>query len=140
MHEGRAGRMWLMALSPVIPTLRYRDASAAITFLVEGLEFRLTARYPADGEPVDHAELVRGDGMVMVGSVSAAELELPVGGSSIYLVVDTDADVDRLYERAIDAGAADVIAPRAEDYGGRGASVRDVEGNAWSIGSYRPDA
>lgn len=129
-----------MALSPVIPTLRYRDASAAIAFLVHGLEFRLTARYPPDGEPVDHAELVRGDGMVMVGSASAAELELPVGGSSIYVVVDSDAEVDRLYEQAVDAGGTSVIAPRNEDYGGRGASVRDAEGNAWSIGSYRPEA
>ena len=112
----------------------------AIAFLVEGLEFRLSARYPEDGEQVDHAELLRGDGMVMLGSMSAAELQLPVGGSSVYLVVDTDDEVDRLHERAVKAGAINVIAPRNEDYGGRGASVRDAEGNAWSIGSYRPDA
>ena len=132
--------MCRMAVSPVIPTLRYRDASAAITFLVEGLEFRLSARYPEDGEQVDHAELLRGDGMVMLGSMSAAELQPPVGGSSVYLVVATDDEVDRLHERAVKAGAINVIAPRNEDYGGRGASVRDAEGNAWSIGSYRPDA
>jgi uncharacterized glyoxalase superfamily protein PhnB len=132
--------MRAMSLSPVVPTLRYRDASSAISFLVEGLEFRLTARYPEDGEPVDHAELVRGDGMVMVGTAGAGELELPIGGSSIYLVVDADDEVDRLYQRAIDAGATAVIAPRNEDYGGRGAAVRDAEGNTWSVGSYQPVA
>jgi len=129
-----------MSLSPVIPTLRYRDASAAITFLVDGLGFRLTARYPEEGNPVDHAELVRGNGMVMLGSASSADLQLPVGGASVYLIVDADDEVDRLYAMAVRAGAGSEIEPRNEDYGGRGASVRDAEGNAWSIGSYRPNA
>ena len=94
-----------MSLSPVIPTLRYRDASAAITFLVDGLGFRLTARYPEEGNPVDHAELVRGNGMVMLGSASSADLQLPVGGASVYLIVDADDEVDRLYAMAVRAGA-----------------------------------
>lgn len=128
-----------MPLSPVIPTLRYRDATSAITFLVEGLGFRLIAKYPEDGERVDHAELVRGDGMVMLGSAGAGELHVPIGGSSVYLIVDSDEQVDSLHRQTIDAGATTVIEPRDEDYGGRGASVRDAEGNTWSIGSYRPD-
>jgi uncharacterized glyoxalase superfamily protein PhnB len=130
--------MAAMSLSPVIPTLRYHDAASAITFLVDGLEFRLTARYPEVGAVVDHAELVRGDGMVMLGSTGAGELEIPVGGSSVYLIVDTDDEVDRLHGQAVDAGATSIMAPRDEDYGGRNASVRDTEGNMWSVGSYRP--
>jgi uncharacterized glyoxalase superfamily protein PhnB len=27
---------------------------------------------------------------------------------------------------------------RDEDYGGRGGTVADAEGNLWSVGSYRP--
>lgn len=125
-------------MSPVIPTLRVRDARSAITFLVDGLGFRLTFCYPEDGELVDHAELVRGDGMVMLGSTGVGELDVPAGGSSVYLIVDSDEEVDRLCRQAVDAGATTVIEPRSEDYGGRGASVRDADGNAWSIGSYRP--
>ena len=128
-----------MALSPVIPTLRYRDAPSAITFLVDGLGFRLTARYPEDGDHVDHAELVRGDGMVMLGSAGVGELDTPTGGASVYLIVDSDEDVDRLHRQALEAGATTVIEPRDEDYGGRDASVRDADGNTWSIGSYRPN-
>lgn len=123
-------------MSPVIPSLRYRDAPAAITFLVDGLGFRLTARYPEDGKTVDHAELVRGDGMVMLGSAHSGEL--PIGGASIYLIVDSDEEVDRLHGRAVAAGGTTVTEPRNEDYGGRGASVRDAEGNTWSVGSYQP--
>ncbi len=127
-----------MPLSPVIPTLRYRDASSAISFLVDGLAFRLIARYPEDGERIDHAELVRGDGMVMLGSAGVGELDVPIGGASVYLIVDSDEEVDRLHRQAVDAGATTVIEPSNEDYGGRGASVRDADGNTWSIGSYRP--
>ena len=129
-----------MPVSPVIPALRYRDAAAALTFLTDGLEFRLTARYPETGDPVEHAELVRGEGMVMLGTAGAGELETPVGGSSVYLVVDTDEEVDRLHARAVEAGATSLRAPRNEDYGGRGAAVQDSEGNVWSVGSYRPTA
>jgi uncharacterized glyoxalase superfamily protein PhnB len=128
-----------MPLSRVIPTLRYRDAPAAITFLVDGLGFRLTARYPEDGERVDHAELVLGDGMVMLGSAGTGELNTPIGGASVYLIVDSDEEVDRLHQKAVDAGATAVVEPRNEDYGGRDASVRDADGNTWSIGSYRPN-
>jgi uncharacterized glyoxalase superfamily protein PhnB len=127
-----------MSVSPVIPSLRFRDARSAITFLVDGLGFRLTFCFPEEGERVEHAELVRGEGMVMLGSAGGRELALPVGGASIYLIVDSDQEVDRLYRQAVDAGATPTIEPRDEDYGGRGASITDADGNAWSIGSYRP--
>lgn len=77
--------------------------------------------------------------MVMLDSAGTAELQTPLGGASVYLIVDTDDEVDRLHGRAVEAGATTVMAPRDEDYGGRGASVRDAEGNTWSIGSYRPE-
>jgi uncharacterized glyoxalase superfamily protein PhnB len=52
---------------------------------------------------------------------------------SVYLVSD---DPDGLFERA-DAAGAEVIRPlRDEDYGSRGFSIRDPEGNLWSIGTY----
>lgn len=127
-----------MSVSPVIPTLRVRDARSAITFLVVGLGFRLNFCYPEDGDRVEHAELVRGAGMVMLGSAGGRELDLSTGGASVYLIVDSDQEVDRLYRQAVDAGATTAIEPRDEDYGGRGAAIRDADGNTWSIGSYRP--
>jgi uncharacterized glyoxalase superfamily protein PhnB len=44
---------------------------------------------------------------------------------------------DALYERAMAAGAELVQGLRDEDYGARGFSVRDPEGNIWSFGTYR---
>ena len=52
------------------------------------------------------------------------------------LVVASDADVDRVLDAAIAAGATVARPPSNEEYGGRNAIVRDSEGNLWSIDSY----
>ncbi len=44
---------------------------------------------------------------------------------------------DALFERATAAGAEVVRGLEDEDYGSRGFSVRDPEGNLWSFGTYR---
>ncbi len=45
---------------------------------------------------------------------------------------------DAVFDAAVAAGAA-VQRPMVDnDYGGRGGSVLDPEGNHWSIGSYQP--
>jgi uncharacterized glyoxalase superfamily protein PhnB len=52
----------------------------------------------------------------------------------VYIVCD---DPDSLFERATGAGAEVVRGLRDEDYGSRGFTVRDPEGNLWSFGTYR---
>jgi uncharacterized glyoxalase superfamily protein PhnB len=120
----------------VIPTLTYRDADAAVTFLTDA--FGLTEHaVHRDGDAVVHAELRFGDGMVMLGSFDPARAEVNAapGAASIYCILD---DVDGHHARAVAAGATIVREPRDEDYGGRGYSAHDPEGNRWSFGSYRP--
>jgi uncharacterized glyoxalase superfamily protein PhnB len=56
------------------------------------------------------------------------------GMSSIYVVTDAP---DALFDRATAAGAEVVRGLRDEDYGSRGFTVRDPEGNLWSFGTYR---
>ena len=43
---------------------------------------------------------------------------------------------DALFERATAAGAEVARGLRDEDYGSRGFTVRDPEGNLWSFGTY----
>jgi len=98
-----------------------------------------------DPNIVHHAELVWRDRMVMVSSVSdteysrAARLKTAAeaGGptSGLYLVVE---GVDAHADRARAAGADIFSAPEDKDYGGRGYSARDPEGNVWSFGDYDP--
>jgi uncharacterized glyoxalase superfamily protein PhnB len=121
----------------VWPCLNYRDAHAAIRFLEEAFGLVPTAVYEGKERPVEHAELrwPRGGG-VMLGSAlpDGNEFERrPTGGSSIYLVTD---DPDGLYERATAVGASVVRGLVDEDYGSRGFTVADPEGNLWSFGTY----
>ncbi len=129
--------------STVIPTLRYRDAARMLDWLCDVFGFRRHAVYD-DGEGgIAHAELVLGDGMIMLGSArddAFGELQsLPsaLGGNSQspYIVVD---DADAVCRRARAAGADIVIDIKDEDYGGRGFSCRDPEGHLWNVGTYDP--
>ena len=121
----------------VWPSLRYRNARAAIRFLVEAFGFEEVVSYPgADESIVAHAELrwPLGGG-VMLGSAreDSPLAGLPPGTGSVYVVTE---DPDRLYERARAAGATVVRELRDEDYGSRDFTVRDPEGVIWSFGTY----
>ncbi|MEV0801104.1 VOC family protein [Kribbella sp. NPDC050281] len=124
----------------VWPGLHYKDGQAALTFLTEGLGFVLVASYPGAAEgSVAHAELSwPTGGGIMVGSSDAkseadefsALADVP---QSVYLVHD---DPDSLIGRAVAAGAVVVRGLSDADYGSRGFTVRDPEGNIWSVGTY----
>lgn len=121
-------------------TLTFRDADAAVAFL-EVVGFTRRALMTSAPGVVDHAEYAWGDrGGIMFGSAGRRtaddeHLELP-GTSSCYCVVETDEEVDAVYDRALAAGGTSVQAPMDPDYGGRTCTVRDAEGNQWSFGSY----
>ena len=128
----------------IIPTLRYRDAAGAIDWLCKAFGFEAHLVVPGEGESIAHAQLVLGNGMIMLGSAGDDEfgqlqrpLERPDApvSQSPYVIV---ADVDAHHATAVAAGAQVVMAPKDEDYGGRGYSCRDLEGNLWNFGSYNP--
>ncbi|WP_300616496.1 VOC family protein [Dokdonella sp.] len=131
-------------VSTILPCLSYRDAPAAIEWLCRAFGFTKHAVY-AEGDVVHHAELVFGNGMVMLGSVAkpgpwsqyTAQPD-EIGGratQSAYVIVS---DCKAHYERAKAAGAAIVLDYEEKDYGGAGYSCRDLEGHLWSFGSYDP--
>jgi uncharacterized glyoxalase superfamily protein PhnB len=121
----------------VWPTLLYRDANAAIAFLVQAFGFEEAAVYrSADGTLVEHAELRWPEGGgVMLGSArpDSSISDLPPGVGAVYVVVT---DPDALYARAQSGGAQITREIRDEDYGSRGFTARDPEGVIWSFGTY----
>jgi len=121
----------------VWPTLTYRDARAAIRFLVDAFGFEEVVSYPgADESTVSHAELRwPAGGGVMLGTARADSViaDLPPGTGSIYVVTE---DPDALFERARAAGARVVQELHDTDYGSRDFAVRDPEGVYWSFGTY----
>ena len=130
--------------STVIPTMRYEDARAAIDWLCEAFGFEQHLVVPGENGTITHAQLVFGNGMVMLGSTRDNEfgqLQKPpralggVGTQSPYIIVE---DADKHYARAVAAGAEVVVPIKDEDYGGRGYSCRDFEGHVWNFGTYDP--
>jgi uncharacterized glyoxalase superfamily protein PhnB len=130
----------------IIPSLRYRNALAAIDWLVSAFGFEKQAVFVApDNKTVQHAQLTFGNGMIMLGSVDnggeAGNFMVQpdeVGlrdTKSTYLVV---ANADATYATAKAAGAEMLLDIRDMDYGGRGFTCRDLEGHTWSIGTYDP--
>jgi uncharacterized glyoxalase superfamily protein PhnB len=117
----------------IFPTLSYDDAAGAIDFLVDAFGFERHAVYAGDDGEIHHAELRFGNGLVMLGSPKP---DRPAGqGSGIYIVVD---DPDAHAQRARAAGAEITRDVADTDYGTRGYSARDLEGNPWHFGTYQP--
>ncbi|MEA2194492.1 MAG: hypothetical protein QOG42_926 [Solirubrobacteraceae bacterium] len=122
----------------IYPSLRYRDARAGMDFLVAAFGFTEQEAH-ADGEGIiRHAELSGFGGIVMLGTE-------PEGGDprwgehagQSWLYLSTE-EPDALYERAVAAGATVARELQDTDYGSREFSVRDLEGNIWSFGTYAP--
>ncbi|MDO4542927.1 MAG: VOC family protein [Clostridia bacterium] len=58
------------------------------------------------------------------------------GHFEIALYVDSFDEVDKMYERVIQNGAASVLAPETEPWGQRTCYISDPEGNLIEIGSF----
>lgn len=121
-------------------TMSVVDAEVMIPYL-RAIGFREHATYRDEHDPsiIMHAEWLWDDGAggggLMFGSRRPDGVVDNAGHSAAYLVTD---DPDALFDRAVAAGATVVRAMVDQDYGGRGGSVTDPEGNHWSFGSYQP--
>ncbi len=89
-----------------------------------------------DGVRVRHSEMLWPEGgRVMISSAGKSDgtFEVATGSASIYVVVN---DPDAVWKRARSLDPVVLREPREEDYGSRGFSVADPDGNAWSFGTY----
>ncbi len=131
--------------STIIPSLRYRDAHAAIEWLCDTLGFHRHAVYAGPDNTVAHAQLTLGSGMIMLGSASnpnphpeSTGHPADLGGrvtSTPYVVVP---DCNPVYARVQAAGARILQELRTMEYGGQAFTVLDPEGYAWAVGEYDP--
>ena len=118
----------------VYPAVQAHDPEALLRFLVDALGFVENVAY-RDGEEIVHAQLDwPGGGGIMFGSFKPDNPWCRAPGTAgVYLVAD---DLEAVRDRAQAAGA-DIVRPIEDtDYGSRELTVRDPEGNLWSIGTY----
>ena len=121
----------------VYPVLQYADADAALEWLKTAFGFEEKSVMRNDDGTAGHVELRAGDGLVMFGGGGSDERFGDHRGQAwLYVAVG---EVDDLHARARDAGAEIVMPPTDQDYGSRDFSARDLEGNLWSFGTYKPE-
>ncbi len=123
------------------PTTRCKNTRALIDFLVEAFGFEEHFTVPGEGgKGIIHAQIRwPGGGGVMLGDDEVGDadhLALPSGPISVYVVTD---EPDAIHDRAVAAGATIVKNLTDEEYGSRGFSAADPEGNVWSFGTYAGD-
>jgi len=122
----------------VWPCFSYEDAPAAVRFLCDvlGFEKSLVVTDGTDTSVVHHAELrwPEGGGVMFGTAHRDTELARNAGMGSAYVVTDRP---DEIHARAVAAGARVVHALHDADYGSRGFTIADPEGNLWSFGTYR---
>ena len=128
----------------IIPGMRYKDAPEAIDWLCRAFGFTPHLVVPDEDGGIAHAQLVLGNGMIMLGSYRdegeydrLVKLPRDAGGSTqaAYIVIG---DIEGHYQRAVEAGARIVYELAEQDYGGKLYSALDPEGHLWNFGSYDP--
>lgn len=85
---------------------------------------------------VQHSEMLWPEGgRVMISSPRPDDphFSTPIGSTGVYVVTD---EPDAVHARAQAAGATFTRPMEDADYGSRGFSILDPEGNSWSFGTY----
>jgi uncharacterized glyoxalase superfamily protein PhnB len=128
-----------LTINGAVPIVPFSNPRAAIGWLEKA--FGATALLvvpPEPDQPLMHAEVKVGTGLIMVDDADRTDTPFALPGPVVvYVVVD---DPDALHDRAAAAGAEIVMGLTDQDYGSREFAARDPHGNIWSFGTYRPSA
>jgi PhnB protein len=125
----------------VTPYLSIKGAKEAIEFYKNAFGAVEAFRLPTPTGEIAHADIVIGNSHIML-SEPCEESPMPspeaLGGSTIgiYLYVE---DVDALFSRAVESGAAIVKPVEDQFYGDRTGTLKDPYGHVWFVGTHKED-
>ena len=125
----------------VTPYLVIDGAAAAIDFYKSVLGASERMRMGGEGDKIGHAELEIGNSVIMLADEHAeinARGPKSVGGTPVTLHVYVE-DADRVFERAIDAGATALRAVEDKFYGDRMGTFEDPFGHQWHVATHVED-
>jgi PhnB protein len=122
----------------VTPYLAIGDASAAIDWYKKAFGARELSRMPGPAGKLMHAEIMIGDSRVMLSDVfPGGDTKEPreLGGNSTYLHI-IQRNIDRLWQRAVAAGARVTMPLENQFWGDRYGKLQDPFGHSWGL-SYK---
>ncbi|HWR16931.1 MAG TPA: VOC family protein [Terriglobales bacterium] len=123
-----AARPGFRTLTPYIIN---SDPPAMSEFLQKAFEARETYRGIGSGGGY-HLEVSVGDSMLMIGG--GREWKGEPRPTALHMYVP---NVDLAYERAVAAGATEVMPPTDQEYGDRDSALKDAWGNEWYLATYK---
>jgi PhnB protein len=125
----------------VTPSLTVRNAAQAIEFYKKALGAEELMRMPNPDGTIGHAELKIGDSIIFLadefpnmGSKSPQTVGATTGG--LYLYIE---DVDKAFQRAIDAGGKVKMPVTDMFWGDRNGQFTDPYGHTWSLSTHTKD-
>ncbi len=122
----------------VTPVLIYDDVSQAIDWLCGAFGFRERLRAPGRDGKISHAQVVIGEGAVMLGLRGGPFCPPHRGEVTQYVHVNVE-DVDRHFERAKQFGAQIVEPPTNMPFGERQYTAEDHAGHWWTFSQHVAD-
>ncbi|HJL42606.1 MAG TPA: VOC family protein [Myxococcales bacterium LLY-WYZ-16_1] len=127
----------------VTPHITVRDVEAAARFYERAFGFRIQLLLP--GGPhgtIRHAEVGHEGCTIMIGPESPQRgIRAPVdaGGTppvSMFVYVD---DVDAVHQRAVEAGAIELLPPSEQFFGARTCVLADPDGHQWMMAQHQEE-
>src|SRR5688572_8921725 len=125
----------------VTPYLVMRDAVQAIDFYERAFGATEMFRFSTPDGKIGHAEIKVGDSVIMLAD------EMPdmgyrgpqtLGGAAVSLMMYVE-DVDRQFQRAVNAGAKVKQQVTDQFYGDRSGTVEDPFGHVWTVATHMED-
>lgn len=125
----------------VTPTLTVRNAAQAIDFYKKALGAEERMRMAGPDGKISHAELKIGDSIIFLNDENPAmgcKSPQTLGGSTggFYLYVE---DVDKAFQRAIDAGGKATHPVTDMFWGDRMGNLSDPYGYTWTLSTHTQD-
>lgn len=119
----------------ITPYLSVVDAVSAIKFYQQAFGAKVIGRISMPDGKVGHAELQVGDSKLMLAEEMPAwgnKSPVTLGGSPVGIALYVN-DVDAVFQKALDAGAAVIEPVKDQFYGDRSGTLTDPYGHKWHI-------
>ncbi len=120
------------------PYLTVDGAAAAIEFYKKAFEAKEIMRMPGPGGRIGHAEIQIGNSRIMLADESPAmgsRGPKALGGSPVGLMLYFQ-DVNKVFNRALAAGAKQTRPVKNQFYGDRSGNLEDPFGHNWIIATH----